>query len=337
MTVLNYSTEEMKGKLRSLLQQTEFDAIQLESIHLAAYIDVIKRYAPGANLIMDWHNIESELMERHARGASSLVRRAVAHRTARQLLHMESDALRSIDLLLLTSARELELVQGSPWRARCPLVVVENGVACADFAQIKTGERIETRASRSQLIFVGSMDYHANIDAVIWFAREVWHLVHAAFPAMTFRIIGRRPTDAVNRLARIPGVEVIGEVNDVRPFYSTALAAVVPLRTGGGTRLKILEAMAAGVPVISTRLGAEGLAVEHDRDLLIADAPTEIAEAVRCIATDVDLGERLASHAHRVVRDRYDWSAVGNRLRKAYAELPAVKTSQAVDLAGRTG
>jgi glycosyltransferase involved in cell wall biosynthesis len=122
-------------------------------------------------------------------------------------------------------------------------------------------------------------------------------------------------------LAGIPGVEVVGDVADLRPFYMQALAAAVPLRTGSGTRLKILEAMAAGVPVISTSLGAEGLEVQHDRHILIADAPSGFAAAVERITTDGALRHRLAKEARKIICERYDWPAIGAQLREAYRSI----------------
>ena len=115
------------------------------------------------------------------------------------------------------------------------------------------------------------MDYPANIEAIVRFAHTVWPVVRSQMKDLTLSIVGSCPTATVESLANLPGVEVTGTVPDVRPYYRDALAAVVPLRTGGGTRLKILEAMAAGVPVISSTLGAEGLAVTPDSDILISD------------------------------------------------------------------
>ena len=124
------------------------------------------------------------------------------------------------------------------------------------------------------------MDYHANIEGVTSFARNVWPLLHGKKPELSFTIVGRDPAPAVRELSSIAGVEVTGSVDDVRPYYREALAAVVPLNVGGGSRLKVLEAMAAGVPVVSTARGAEGLAVRNGENILLRESSEEFVNAI---------------------------------------------------------
>jgi len=164
------------------------------------------------------------------------------------------------------------------------------------------------------------MDYHANIDAVIWFSRSIWPGIARSYPGLQFTIVGRNPTPAVRALAS-DRIHVTGTVDDVRPFYASAIAAVVPLRSGSGTRLKILEAMAAGVPVVSTRLGAEGIVAENDVHLLLADSGPEIAAAVRRVASSAETRTRLSQVARALVRSAYDWSVIGNWLYEIHADL----------------
>jgi glycosyltransferase involved in cell wall biosynthesis len=168
-------------------------------------------------------------------------------------------------------------------------------------------------------VFVGKMDYYPNIEAIIGFANTTWPLVRAQLTGLTLSIVGASPTAAVQALASIPGVEVNGTVPDVRPYYRDALAAVVPLRTGGGTRLKILEAMAAGVPVVSSTLGAEGLAVTPGGDILISD-PDDPQSWVRNLA-ELESEERrsqIVAQALRLVETRYDWNTLGESLIETY-------------------
>lgn len=164
------------------------------------------------------------------------------------------------------------------------------------------------------------MDYHANIEAVRWFVRETWPAIAARNPELRFVIVGRSPAPEVRALAS-ERVIVTGTVDDVRPYYTGALAAIVPLRVGSGTRTKILEAMAAGVPVISTRLGVEGIEAVHGTDLLLADIPSEMAAAVRELAASAALHTRMREAARRFVLSRYDWSISGDRLFSIYHNL----------------
>src|ERR1041385_4067086 len=124
------------------------------------------------------------------------------------------------------------------------------------------------------------MDYHANIEGATSIARHVWPMIHERQPTLRFTIVGRNPPAAVNELSSMAGIEVTGSVADVRPYYREALAAVVPLNVGGGSRLKILEAMAAGVPVVSTTLGAEGLDVSDGENILLAETTAQLAQGI---------------------------------------------------------
>jgi len=164
------------------------------------------------------------------------------------------------------------------------------------------------------------MDYHANIDAVTWFSRAAWPEIARNHPDIHFMIVGRDPAPEVRALTS-DRIHVTGTVDDVRPFYASAVAAVVPLRSGSGTRLKILEAMAAGIPVVSTRMGAEGIEAEDDVHLLLADSGPEIAAAVRRVASSAETRTRLSQAARALVYRVYDWSVIGKQLFGIHADL----------------
>jgi glycosyltransferase involved in cell wall biosynthesis len=199
------------------------------------------------------------------------------------------------------------------------IAVVENGVDVA-FHSDREIEDAWRRASgkpgdtHRDLLFVGSMDYHANIDAAVRFARETWRPLRERLPDLRFVIVGRNPAPEVQALASIPGVVVTGTVDDVRPYYRGAVAEVVPLRVGSGTRLKILEAMAAGVPVVSTSLGAEGLDVTDGRDILLAETPEAMLEAVQSLANSAERRREIAAAGRELARTRYDWPILGAKL-----------------------
>ena len=173
---------------------------------------------------------------------------------------------------------------------------------------------------RRDLVFMGRMDYHANVDAALFFAKKIWPLLRARRPELRFLVVGAQPAKAVLALRELAGVTVTGTVDDVRPFYRGALAAVVPLRVGGGTRLKVLEAMAAGTPVISTTLGAEGLAVTAGKDILIADSAEAIADTVASLRPESHEWQSLVTNARTLVQTQYDWSVTTEPLLRLYAE-----------------
>ncbi|HZL57853.1 MAG TPA: glycosyltransferase, partial [Bryobacteraceae bacterium] len=162
---------------------------------------------------------------------------------------------------------------------------------------------------------------YPNVEAASSFARNIWPRLRDTLPESRLMIVGANPTPQVRALRDIAGVTVTGTVPDVRPYYRDALAAIVPLRTGGGTRLKILEAMAAGVPVVSTPLGAEGLAVTSDRDILLVE-PDDAAGWARHLSQLAQPSARRAeivSQALELVRARYDWNTLGQKLWDTYA------------------
>jgi polysaccharide biosynthesis protein PslH len=307
-TVLKYTTDGMSKRLHQLLQSETFDVIQIEGVHLAGYWDILKSARGRPRIISDWHNIESELMTRFALNAKNPAIKFYAEATARKLRALEAMLLAEGDSVLVVSARERQALL-----ARAPgasVHVIENGVDTAHYANLGSPTALE----KPNVIFVGSMDYHANIDAAIWFATELWPTIRSDHPTLEFKIVGRAPPKTVQALATLPGVIVTGGVPDVRPFYRDALAAVVPLRVGGGTRLKILEGMAAGVPIVSTTLGAEGLEAVPDREILIADTAAAFRASLGRLIEDAALRTRLAHAAEARVASTYDWSAVGTRL-----------------------
>ena len=315
---LNYYSGTAAEQLSDLLASDQFDAVQMESVHLFQYLPVLRRVAENCALLVDWHNIESNLMSQYAETAASIPRKLVARRTAYLLARTENRLLGLAKVHSVVSQQEKEALQD-----RCPtarIEVVPNGVDTRYFGPGGT------RRQGDKLVFVGSMDYHANIDAVTWFVREVWPKIAAEHQDVRFVVAGRNPARAVRELAS-DRVIVTGTLEDVRPVYADALAMVVPLRVGGGTRLKILEAMSSGVPVISTKLGAEGIDAVDGTHLLLADSPPEMTSALQRIRSDWQLRERLVSSALRLVADSYDWAAVGSRLVSIYKSMDQGRTS----------
>lgn len=311
--VINYTTNTMGRTLQQLFNEQRFDTIQVENVFMSGYMQQL-RNAPGQpRIITDWHNIESELMSRYAAFIKNPAKRFYANETARRLRFAEQDQIKRSDTLLVTSERERDALIASG--VRIPIHIVENGVDAAQFeTAINAHPNTTADDDKPNIIFVGSMDYHANVDAVIAFVSESWPTIRAAHPDLDLKIVGRRPPATIQALAKTPGIIVTGSVPDVRPYYHNAIASIVPLRIGGGTRLKILEAFAARTPVVSTNLGAEGLAVRHGEHLLIAETTNDFITAIASLRTDSDKRTALAAAGHRLVKTIYDWPVVGRDL-----------------------
>lgn len=316
LPILNYFSPKAAELFRQLVTREDFDAVQFEGVHLLHYVRVLGEPRRPPNLIVDWHNIESELMRRYSITETNWPKKLVARRTASLLEAAENQLLRSSRIHTVASERERELLLAR--HCGNDIRVIGNGVEVLRFAQV-TSPSVKSKS----VLFVGSMDYHANIDAVIWFAQQIWPDIHAQFPDLIFTIAGRDPGPQIRNLVS-NSVHVTGTVADVRPYYEEAFAVVVPLRVGGGTRLKILEAMAAGVPVISTRLGAEGLEVENEAHILLADTPAEIVSALDRLRGDGALWRRLACRARLLVSEKYNWDSLGGQLFRMHEEQVAV-------------
>ena len=312
LTVLNYSSARVSEMLAEILQAGSFDAVQMEGVHLSAYLPVIRAAASRPVILADWHNIESEILHRYSQVNPNPMRRVYAGRTANLLERSETEFLAACDVHTVTSERERVRLQARDPAAE--IHVIPNGVDVQYFG----AQEPDPGAARTNLVFAGSMDYSANVDAVVWFVNNMWPELRRQHPALSFTIVGRDPTPEVRALGG-DQVNVTGTVADVRPYYSGALAAVVPLRIGSGTRLKILEAMAAGIPVISTRLGAEGLDLEDGTHLLLADSAAEMIAALGRLASSSELWLRLSRSGREVVSRCYDWRALTENLYRIHS------------------
>jgi len=312
LPILNYTSPIMSAALERMLGARDFDIIHLDGIHMSHYALEAWKRKNSPRAIFNWHNIESEAMRRYSVTTTSMARRWYAGYTAGKMERLESDILHRAFGHIVCSEREREQLRRIAPEAR--IEVIENGVDTAYFA----GSQAPSTSRR--IVFVGAMDYFPNSDAAGFFANQIWPQVRSRLAGAELTIVGSNPGPAVLALGELPGVKVAGMVPDVRPFYRGALAAVVPLRTGGGTRLKILEAMAAGVPVVSTPLGAEGLEVVAGENLLLADSADAKGWADRLVslADSPALRQQLIEAGLRLVGSRYDWEIQGAKLRATY-------------------
>jgi glycosyltransferase involved in cell wall biosynthesis len=297
----------MARALLATLARRSFDVVQVEFSQMA-YHEV----PPGPLRVLDAHNVEYLLLDRVRRQEQHWLRRLYAWIQARKFRPQEIKACRGMDGVLTTSDADRRVLAGAG--VDVPIRVAPNGVDVDYF----TPWRTPARAPR--LLFTGAINYGPNADAVLHFCADILPRIRAAVPEVTFAVVGRDPPDRVQRLAG-RSVLVTGTVTDVRPFMRDAAVFVVPLRSGSGTRLKILEALASGCAVVSTSVGCEGINVTHGQDILIADTAAAFAEAVvRCLR-DPELRASLGARGRALVEREYRWETVGDAVTDAYAEL----------------
>jgi len=309
-SVLNYTRAGMNRRLAELLVRERFDIAVLEGVQLGGYLSLLRSAESRPAVVCDWHNVESEILARYSQDARGAHRRLYARLAAARMERYERWFVNQCDMHVVVSARDRDALVHR-YGATVPVVVIENGVPLEHFSAV---DAQGAPTARFRVLFSGAMDYHANVEGARRFAEEVWPRVRAAVPSAVFTIMGRNPVPAVQALAGMPGVEVTGTVTDVRPYYRESLVAVVPLYVGGGTRIKILEAMAARVPVVATSLGAEGLAAAPGEHYRLADSPQEMGEAVIGVLQKPEEAARLASAAREFVARRHDWSVLADEL-----------------------
>jgi sugar transferase (PEP-CTERM/EpsH1 system associated) len=305
----SYRSAAYAERVRALLATGRFDLLVCD--FLMPVVNVPSSLPCPAVLFT--HNVEAEIWRRHAETATPGPRRWLLESQHRRMVRFEREAVRRFDLVLAvsdTDARTLDRLYGP---LPNPVHVIPTGVDTGYFAPRTTPVRPR------HLVFTGSMDWLPNEDGVQYFVRDVLPLVRRLEPGTTLSIVGRAPTPAVQRLAADSGVQVTGRVDDVRPYIAEAAVYVVPLRIGGGTRLKIFEAMAMGKAIVSTTIGAEGLPVDDGLHLSIADDAPGFARAVVHLLQNQTERARLGDAARHLVMERFDWAAVAGHLEAALA------------------
>ena len=299
--VAKYRSAAYRARLEHLLATERYDLVVCDFLPPVVNLPA---QLPCPSIVFT-HNVEAEIWRRHAEQATNAATKYLMTQQWTRMLRFEADALARFDLVLAVSEADRETFgRLYPRSLRAPLHVVQTGVDTDYFTPASAAPE------RAHMVFTGSMDWLPNEDGMTYFCREVFPRIRQAEPKATLSIIGRAPTPAVRKLAEIPGVDVTGRVDDVRPHIARGSVYVVPLRIGGGTRLKIFEAMSMGKAVVSTTIGAEGLPVTTGRNIEMADEPDAFAHSVVRLIRDTAARWSIESAARQLVVEKYDWCAV---------------------------
>ena len=282
-------------------------AVTLGAAPYAAKLDVPFK-------LLDEHNVECEVIRRQRLNERSRLRRARYAPTCIKAARFERAVASKFDAIAVVSEHERQLMERlSKKPSNMEIHVIPNGVDPGFL------EYVPPSKQRGLLVFTGALTYRPNYDAAVCLCHEVLPLVWSEWPRARVRITGSIDSVDVSDLSGAPGVAFTGYVDDIRPVVASASALVVPLQYGGGTRVKILEAMALGTPVISTPIGAEGLDVEHGVTILLGDTPMELAEQTSRVLADPNLAGRISRNARELVRERYQWPAIAAKLERVLA------------------
>lgn len=310
--VAKYRTAAFRTAIERAVATGRFDVVVCD--FLTPSVNVPDRL--GVPTVLFEHNVEAAIWERHASVATHPVKKAYMREQWRRMLRWETRECRRFDHVVAVSDADRDTFR--------------DRMGVTEVSSVATGVDIDyfapTGAPRNphEIVFTGSMDWLPNEDGLEWFCGEILPLVRAKVPAATLSVVGRNPSARVKSLAaRHTGVTVTGTVPDVRPYLERAGVLVVPLRIGGGTRLKIYEGMSMGRPTVSTTIGAEGLPVRHGEEILIADTAADFAASVAGLLADPSQGDALGARAAARVRRDFSWDGVARQFADTCAAVAA--------------
>ncbi len=299
VSLRRYRTRAMRRQIEALLNRERFDRLICDFLTPAPNLPQLQPW------ILFQHNVETMIWRRHAETAADPWRRWYLNLQARRMFAYERRVCQAVSHVIAVSETDSRLMRSLFGVTR--VSEIATGVDTGYFALPAAG----AAPPFADLVFVGSMDWLPNIDGVLYFVREILPLIRRRIPACSLAVVGRRPAPEIQELARQDaGIRVTGTVPDVRPYLWGARLSIVPLRIGGGTRLKIYESMAAGTAVVSTTIGAEGLEVQHPANIRLADTPEEFAELCRELLENPGERERVAAAARQLVVSRFSWEQV---------------------------
>jgi polysaccharide biosynthesis protein PslH len=310
LAIRRYHPPGMGAFLQRLIETERFDRAVVDFLNPASYFPRLERG------ILFQHNVETMIWRRRAQHASDPLRRWYFELQARRMFRFERQACGAVARVVAVSeqdARTMRELFGVTRVNAIPTGVDIEGLTPPGPPPEKTID----------LVFVGSMDWLPNVDGIEWFVREVLPLIRRQRPGCSLAIVGRTPPSSITALGqRDERVQVTGTVPDIRPLLWSAAVSIVPLRIGGGTRLKIYESMAGRVPVVSTTVGAEGLEVHHPDDIRLADSPEAFAAACTELLANAELRRRQAAAAWELVATRFSWEHVAGCFERVLDEAP---------------
>jgi glycosyltransferase involved in cell wall biosynthesis len=290
-----------RARVKQLSDETRPDVLVCDFVQMAR--NAIGVW--GGPSVLFEHNVEAEIFERHAQTDEGWIRRRFMGYQAAKMRRFEGWAGREFTRVVAVSERDRD-----QYRQRYGWTHVDVIDTAVDIDYYRP---VECEKQAGSVVFVGSLDWLPNVDGLQWFVTESWPLVMRAEPQARLRLVGRNPPPEIKRLGEYPGVEVVGSVPDTRPWLTESEVSIVPLRIGGGTRLKVFEAMAMGLPVVSTPLGAEGLQVRSEEHLLLAEGAEQVAQAVLRLLRSPELRVALGRAARNLVTTSFSSESVARQ------------------------
>lgn len=309
--VKRFDSSAFRSRLTELLKAEKYDVIHVESIFLAPYLETIRQYSQ-APVVLRAHNVEHRIWQQMAEGSDKVLKRWYLKKLALALRAYEVERVNAFDGVACITEDDMETFR--QLGCRKPMISIPFGMELPQTSATKT--------RHDMLFYIGSMDWRPNLEGVTWFLDNVWPLIHKEMPELHMVLAGRNtPDDLVWRYWNREDVEIRGEVENASTFISEGLINVVPLLSGSGIRVKIIEAMSHGKAVVSTTIGAQGIHYEEGKHLLIANTPEEFVEKVRRLANDPAFAVEMGNNARELIAAEYDANNLAKRLIDFYTTL----------------
>ena len=309
-TYYMFDSAPLARRLRALLAEGRFSLAHMDTMDLVRYLPLLD----GLPVACTHHNVESSLMRRRAASEKSALSRGYLAHQATLLERAERESMPRVAVNVAVSDADRDALQAIAPSGR--IVTIPNGVDTDYFTP-------GAAANPEGCVFVGGTTWYPNRDALEWFVRDIAPLIRSMGVAAPVTWVGRSTAEELRRFANDSTLRLTGYVDDVRPYVHGAKCVIVPLRVGGGTRLKILDAWAMGAAVVSTSIGCEGLRAVHDENILIADTPQDFAAAIARVLRDDGLRRTVGASARRTAVEHYGWDVLGVAMRELYFNLTA--------------
>ncbi|MCK4679052.1 MAG: glycosyltransferase [Bacteroidales bacterium] len=309
--VQRFVSNEFKDKLIEILKKNKFDIVQIELLYLATYVDVVRKFS-NAKIVLRAHNIEHLIWERIATNCRNPVKKFYLNHLYKTLRNFELSALKKFDGIAAITKKDAEYFISTG--CNVPIIDLPFGIQFDDY-QLQ-----DIKPEIPSLFHLGSMNWMPNEEGIRWFLDKAWPLIHHEFPELKFYLAGRMMPDWLLK-AKIPNVEVVGEVENALNFIQSKMIMIVPLFSGSGIRIKIIEGMTAGKPIISTSIGAEGINYENGKNILIADTPEEYLESVRNCINNEQYCFGLGENARKLIEKEHNNELLIERLTNFYLKI----------------
>ena len=308
ITVARYDVPAYRRKLRTLLANETFDLVHYEMFHVAQF-----HTETDLPSVLSQQNVDSAIWRRLCSETANPFYKFAYWTQQLAFQHYERVLSPKFDAVTCTS--DIDAAVFEQYCSTDAIEIIPNGVDITHYQPDFAAE------APAHLIYIGSMDWYPNEDAVAFFTDEVFPRIQEKVPDVKFSIVGGNPSGRVQKLVERDGIVVTGRVPEIKPYFAEATVFVVPLRIGSGTRLKILEALAMGKAIVSTSVGAEGLDLKNGEEIFIADEPDAFADAVTRLLTDEQLRRRIGENGRARVEQDYDWRRIGEKLHTLYTQI----------------